>query len=648
MKQESFDKYHNYIAPIWDIEKNGKFIASLSPRDRFFFFCEKEPSLSYKAKLSSIFIRIDKGWKPGAKDCVCPICKGKIRIPGYNDLFTLHPKLEEQWSENNTQDPLTVSFNEKIEWVCPVTGGKWEATANERIRRGKNSGFRSVFTTSSKVLVGYNDIATTHPHVLRWWDYEKNNVDPTTVSSGSHIKAWWVDSNKNSYQMSIYKKCIEGQGSPFDVGKKIAPGKSFADLHPELAEQWNYEKNGDLTPYDVTIGSSRKIWWVCPETGETWEATPKYRVKSGHCKSPYMANKIILKGINDLETCIPEIGKEVSPNNDLAAHELSPYSGKKTVWRCSKCSHEWVTTVSNRTTHNSGCPHCFNARLISKAEKEVASYVASLLEGMPICTSDRSIINPYELDIYIPEKKIAIEFNGVYWHTEEYGRGKKYHYNKWKMCKDRGIQLITIWEDEWRDKQDIVKSMLAHKLGVSQGKKVYARNTTLQSPESSVAHSFLDSYHIQGYARSTAYFGLYDSSGMLVAVSSWRKNKDSLYLDRYATSCTVVGGMGKFLKVGKELACSLGCSEIVTFADHQVSDGSVYEKLGFRLDKELAPDYRYLVGLERKHKFGYRIARFKSDPDLIYRQGLTESQLAKINGLRRIWDCGKSRYVINL
>lgn len=188
-----------------------------------------------------------------------------------------------------------------------------------------------------------------------------------------------------------------------------------------------------------------------------------------------------------------------------------------------------------------------------------------------------------------------IEFNGLYWHTESQGKDKHYHYNKWKQCKDKGIQLITIWEDEWRDKQDIIKSMLAHKLGVSHSPRVYARKTTLYPLESSVARSFLDRYHIQGFTRSTAYFVLYDSNNTLVTVSSWRKNKDTLYLDRYATSCTVIGGMGKLLEEGKKLAFNLGCTEIVTFADHQVSDGGLYEKLGFILDKELSPDYRYLV-----------------------------------------------------
>ena len=196
--------------------------------------------------------------------------------------------------------------------------------------------------------------------------------------------------------------------------------------------------------------------------------------------------------------------------------------------------------------------------------------------------------------------------------------------------------------------RDIVKSMIAHKLGVSQEERVYAIKTALHPLESSQARLFLDSYHIQGSARSTAYFGLYDSNNTLIAVSSWRKNKDTLYLDRYATSCIVVGGMGKMLKKGKELAKEYGCTKIVTFSDHQVSDGRLYEKLGFTLDKEITPDYRYLSQGARKHKFGYRLKRFKNDPELTYREDLTEKELAKLNGLERIWDCGKSRYTINL
>ena len=265
-----------------------------------------------------------------------------------------------------------------------------------------------------------------------------------------------------------------------------------------------------------------------------------------------------------------------------------------------------------------------------------------------ILFNNRSVIPPYELDIYIPEKNIAIEFNGLYWHTEDRGKDKYYHYNKWKMCKDKGIQLITIWEDEWRDKQEIVKSMFSHKLGVSQEKRVYARNTTVEEINTHVAQDFLDDNHIQGGCFSSFHIGLFDNNQDLVAVSSWQKTKNTLYLDRYATFCTVVGGMGKMLKKGKEIAKEHGCTEIVTFSDHSVSDGNLYKNLGFNKDKELESDYKYVVQGKRRHKFGYRLEKFKNDPSLIYREGLSERELAKLNGLERIWDCGKTRWVMEV
>jgi len=107
----------------------------------------------------------------------------------------------------------------------------------------------------------------------------------------------------------------------------------------------------------------------------------------------------------------------------------------------------------------------------------------------------------------------------------------------------------------------------------------------------------------------------------------------------------VVGGMGKTLKAGTKYAQKQNVDKIVTFSDHQVSDGGLYEKLGFSCDKELSPDYRYVASGERIHKFNYRLKRFRNDPELEYREGLTEKELAQINGLERVWDCGKTRWV---
>ena len=189
--------------------------------------------------------------------------------------------------------------------------------------------------------------------------------------------------------------------------------------------------------------------------------------------------------------------------------------------------------------------------------------------------------------------------------------------------------------------------MTSHKLGVSSQEKVYARKTTVVEVPFDQAKEFLDNNHIQGKVSGSVYLGLeYDDD--IVAVSVWRKNKNTLYLDRYATSTPVIGGMGKLLKEGKQWGEEHQCEEIVTFANHEVSDGGLYEKLGFIKDRELAPDYSYVVGTQRIHKFNYRLKRFRDDPELTYQDGLTENELASLNGLWKVWDSGKTRYVMPL
>ena len=243
---------------------------------------------------------------------------------------------------------------------------------------------------------------------------------------------------------------------------------------------------------------------------------------------------------------------------------------------------------------------------------------------------------------------MAFEYNGLYWHSDKAGKSDTYHYDKWKRCADKGIQLISIWEDDWNYREDIVKRMIAHKLGVSNDRKVYARQTDVVIVDKDDARAFCNAHHIQGYVSGSVYYGLKDRrTDSLVAVSVWKRSGDQLRLERYCTSENVIGGMGKMLKAGVQYAKDNGLSKIVTFSDHDVSDGGLYRRLGFIPDKELKPDYKYIVGGTRVHKFNYRIKRFRDDPNLKYADGLTESELAQLNSLPRVYDAGKTRWAIN-
>lgn len=279
------------------------------------------------------------------------------------------------------------------------------------------------------------------------------------------------------------------------------------------------------------------------------------------------------------------------------------------------------------------------SRPTSQGEQELSLFLEGF--GEVICNS-RKIIAPYEIDAFMPDHNLAVEYNGLYWHTEEH-KGKTYHFDKWKMCADKGIQLIQVWEDDWVYKRPIVESMLKHKMGKSDMARASARKCAVVAIDHASAAEFLTAYHLQGKASGSHYLAL-EYDGSLVAVMVFASRGGSEFtLSRYASSCVVRGGFSKLLRAFEGIASP---SKIVTFADLAVSDGSLYINNGFSQDKLLQPDYKYLVARQvRVHKANFRKANFRSNPDLKYEDGMTERELAALNDLPRIYDAGKIRFV---
>lgn len=274
----------------------------------------------------------------------------------------------------------------------------------------------------------------------------------------------------------------------------------------------------------------------------------------------------------------------------------------------------------------------------SRPEEDLADFVGSL--GLGIETNTRKIIPPYELDIYIPEKRIAIEFNGLYWHNEDHV-DKDYHYVKWRLCRDEGIQLIQIWEDDWRDKRPIVEASICNKLSLF-SESIAARKTEVIRLVPSEAKGFLDMHHIQGGVSSSVVYGLVHR-GSVVACAAFKKEKPRVYtLVRFASSTRVQGGFSKLLK---HFVTNHDFSQLKTFADLTISDGSLYKTTGWIEDGFIQPDYKYVANNTRVHKFNYRRKRFETDPTLRYDPGMSESELAKLNSLKRIYDAGKIRFI---
>ena len=365
----------------------------------------------------------------------CPYCANKKAFQGYNDLATINPTLANEWhyEKNSTLTPFDVlpSSHNKVWWKCKL-GHEWESTIASR-----NAGVGCPFCSNKKVIQGYNDLATLNPILAREWNYEKNGeLTPTNVTSGSNKKVWWKCDKGHEWQ-SIISNRNKGHGCPQCAGQKAIKGvNDLVALNPTLAKEWNYEKNNGLTPAEVSSGSDKKVWWIC-EKGHEYQAIVCNRNLGGGC--PYCANKKVLVGYNDLATVNPALANEwnYDKNNGLTPMDFMPSSGKKVWWKCKK-GHEWQATMNNRT-NGYGCPICHSERNTSLPEYALIFYLRKY--GIDVQHSYKEF--GYELDIYIPAMKIAIEYDGSFWHKN---RIKK-DLEKNAKCKTDGIKLYRIRED---------------------------------------------------------------------------------------------------------------------------------------------------------------------------------------------------------
>lgn len=263
----------------------------------------------------------------------------------------------------------------------------------------------------------------------------------------------------------------------------------------------------------------------------------------------------------------------------------------------------------------------------SLPEKEIADFLEHYAE-IERCT--RSVIKPKELDIYIPSKKVAIEFNGLYWHSL---KPRKYHFEKYQICKEKGIRCIQIFEDEWRDKKEIVKSILLSAIGVYE-RKVFARKCIVKEIDKKTANSFLDENHLNGSVKTAQKaFGLFLRGELLqvITVGKNRFAKDGkLELLRMASKLNtqVVGGFSKILK-------DSGIHEIESYVDNRIYSGSGYESSGWKVIGSSGPSYFYTNWKIRKNRMSMMKSKLPGEG--------TEEQRANSLGWYRVYDCGTTK-----
>jgi hypothetical protein len=325
---------------------------------------------------------------------------------------------------------------------------------------------------------------------------------------------------------------------------------------------------------------------------------------------------------------------------------LDKYTGSHKIhkYRHLECGTEFEFQVSQGI--ESAVPCCRVCHPVdpsrSQGEIELFTYVNHLCpDAVP---NSRSLIPPYELDIFVPSKNIAFEFSGLYWHSIDMKPDKNYHYLKWKMCKDLGIQLITIWDSEWLLKNQIVKRRIAHLLGVSDSSKIVARKCEIRQISTNNAKLFCDNTHLHGYTSSSIKLGAYFQDE-LVGVMTFGKrtisknSSCSWEIMRFCTKCHIPGLASKLFK---HFTRNWQVDDVISYSDNRWDTGRLYQTLGFVQKNIPRPGYAYTKDyLHLEHRFKFTKSTLVK---MGYPQHLTEKEIMRDKGYSQVWDCGQIRW----
>lgn len=292
---------------------------------------------------------------------------------------------------------------------------------------------------------GSVSLARAAPMLVANWDYAKNgSLTPDSVPYASNRPVWWkCQACGEGWQAKVYtvysnskKTNFSVLGCPYCAGKRVSTLNCLATKNPRLAAEWDAEKNGDLTPFDVTAMSKRKVWWVCPD-GHSYQASPSTRVGNGGRGCPVCTGKLVIPETS-LATNYPDLAAQWHPtkNGKLTPGNVTRGSNRRVWWRCPK-GHEWQAIVNDRANKNRGCPICAGSST-SRLEMLLYSELRTIFPDLRW----RSKETGFEIDLVLPSLRVGIETDGSYWHRDKLEIDIK----KNQLAEAAGLTLIRLRE----------------------------------------------------------------------------------------------------------------------------------------------------------------------------------------------------------
>lgn len=313
-----------------------------------------------------------------------------------------------------------------------------------------------------RVIQGVNDVETLEPDFAKLFA-KSSPLAPYEVTPQSNKRAIF-NCIEHTWEARI-ATVFAGGACKYCANLAVLSGfNDLATLRPELLKF--YSKDNLKNPLEMLATGSKKLKWECTECKGDWTACARdMRVAGNEC--PYCNSRKLLTGFNDFETLCPAGASLWSSRNSQKASEVFPFSNKLHSFTCSK--HGDWSTSPNRITSGAGCPQCARKSFRSRGELELANF---LKREHSVIESDRRLVKGYEADIFLPDYKIAIEYNGVYWHSDQLLLKAKgltalqYHTLKLEAFTKQGIKLLYVWEDDWKAKREqVVKALSQAILG---------------------------------------------------------------------------------------------------------------------------------------------------------------------------------------
>ena len=371
-------------------------------------------------------------------------------------LTAVNPTLAAEWhpvkNDHLSLETVYAGTSKKAWWQCPTCAYEWEAVVSSR-NRG-----RGCSNCAGKVPNETNSLLLLHPEIAA--QYSGRNILPVeAILSISHKKVWWncTDNTDHEWEAVVGNRVRQGDGCPYCSGRYATKENNLAVKYPELAAEFNLEKNYPLTSYDITPSSSRKLWWKCNK-GHEWQSA---RVRLGIVQNcPYCVGKKATHD-NHLGITNPEIAKQYHPTmNHFPLEQIRPGSTVKRWWLCGK-GHEWKSQVASRTRARraNGCPECSPTPRTSKIEIEIRKALeeANVLSGVQktynafITTVENKSLSVDVLGTSFSGKQVVVEYDSWWWHS---GKGRNEPYSiprnrdtrKTQALLDSGYTVIRVRE----------------------------------------------------------------------------------------------------------------------------------------------------------------------------------------------------------